>query len=153
MVRSAWSRAEKPAFEVGEIPSEDAVKYLQDRGVPEAIAAQAVAEVTGGLFTALNDFATAHAKGRDLTAIKKQLSNTTATMLVRLDVSPDHCAFKGITASGSITAYDAHLHGLTQQATDSLIRHNILAIHPDGQLTFHDQFVKMWFATGRSLTN
>jgi hypothetical protein len=153
MVRSAWSRAEKPAFEVGEIPSADAVKYLEVSGVPEAIAAQAVIEVTGGLFTALNDFAADHAKGRDLTGIKTQLSNATATTLIRLDVSPDHSAFKEITANGSITTYDAHLHGLTQQATDSLIRHNILAIHPDGQLTFHDQFVKMWFATGRSLTN
>jgi hypothetical protein len=150
MVRSAWSRAEKPAFEVGEIPSADAVKYLQDRGVPKDIAAQAVAEVTGGLFTALNDFATDHAKGRDLTGIKRLLSNTTATMLVRLGVPFDHSVFKEITANGSITTHDAHLHGLTQQDIDNLVRHKILTIHPDGLLTFHNQFVKMWLSTADS---
>ncbi len=83
MARSAWSRAEKPPFEIGEIADEEAVDFLVKRGVPAADAEKAVKDITGGLFASLNDFLSNHKKGKSYEEIVKTLDETTKKNLLK----------------------------------------------------------------------
>jgi len=59
IARSAWSRATIP-FEVGDIPDEQAIKFLQDFKIDPKIAEHVVKYLTGGRFSLLKRFLSQH---------------------------------------------------------------------------------------------
>lgn len=53
--RSAWSRANIP-LEIGDIPEEEAVKFLKESGTDQTTAEFVVKHLTGGRFALLKQF-------------------------------------------------------------------------------------------------
>ena len=148
MARSSWSRAEKPPFEIGEIPDILAVEYLTKKGVREDEAKLAVANLTGGLFVSLNDFATASLKGLTYEQLAEQRDRALRRKLLDLKVAPDHALFRQLVKHTNIGTDDALDHGIGIGKTqlDLLLKNNILAVHPNDTYTFHDRHTAVWFS-------
>jgi len=145
MSRSAWSRAEKPPFEIGEISNDDAVSYLEQRGVPRQVAEQAVQTISGGLFASLNDFTSNYRKGKKLEDIVIELDSKTSIVLLDLKIKVDHPVFRQILVGGSIRSDEARKLGMSSEEVQRLVSNNILATHPNATLSFHDRHVDVWF--------
>ena len=143
MSRSAWSRAEKPAFEVGEISDDEAVVFLVKAGVAEAEARLAVTNVTGGLFALLNDYVSSHKAGKKYDDIVEVLGTKISKALMELDLSPTHSFFQYLASNKSIKTDSALAKSGVQ--VELLLKRNILAAHPNETYTFHDRHVAVWF--------
>ena len=152
MSRSAWSRAKQPAFEVGEISDEAAVQYLKDCGVSSAVAERAVRELTGGLFASLNHFVSNNSEGRKLEEIVVERDRTTREALFDFGLSPEHAVFKYLVDNKSIGKDTVRDLNMSKEVKEGLVKHNILATHPNGTLTFHDRHVQVWFHKTLSTT-
>ena len=143
MSRSAWSRAEKPAFEIGEISDDEAVVFLVKAGVAEDEARLAVANVTGGLFALLNNYISAHKAGKNYDEIVETLDTKTSKALMDLDLSPTHPFFQYLASNQSIKTDNALAKSGVQ--VEMLLKRNILSAHPNETYTFHDRHVAVWF--------
>ena len=144
MARSSWSRAEKPPFEIGEIPDDQAVEYLTKKGVREDEAKVAVANLTGGLFVSLNDFATSSLEGMTYEQLVEQRDSALEKKLRRLKVAPDHAMFQQLVKCKSVRTGDDL--GMAESQVDLLLLNNILAAHPNETYTFHDRHTAVWFS-------
>ena len=144
MARSSWSRAKKPPFEFGEIPDDPAVEYLTKKGVREDEAKVAVANLTGGLFVSLNDFATSSLEGMTYEQLVEQRDSALAKKLRRLKVAPDHAMFQQLVKCKSVRTGDDL--GMAESQVDLLLLDNILAAHPNETYTFHDRHTAVWFS-------
>jgi len=145
MSRSAWSRVEKPPFEVGEISDVDAISYLKKRGITPDLAEKVVKEITGGLFVMLNDFVSNHQKGIKYEEIQQILNAKTNIDMIDLQISENHILFKRLIANAKVRIDEARALGMPHEKLELLLKKNILAIHPDLTYTFHDRHVSRWF--------
>ena len=144
MARSSWSRAEKPPFEIGEIPDDQAVEYLTKKGIREDEAKVTVANLTGGLFVSLNDFASSSLEGMTYEQLVEQRDSALAKKLRRLKVAPDHAMFQQLVKCKSVRTGDDL--GMAESQLDLLLLNNILAAHPNETYTFHDRHTATWFS-------
>jgi hypothetical protein len=145
MSRSSWSRAKKPPFEVGEISDEDAIGYLKNRGVDQELAEKIVKNITGGLFIMLNDFVSNHQEGMKYDDILKVLNENTHEIIADLKVPLDHMLFQRLVTNSSIGTGVARDLGISKDELESLLKKNIIAVHPNLTYTFHDRHVGRWF--------
>ena len=146
MARSSWSRAKKPPFEIGEIPDDQAVEYLMKKGIREDEAKLAVANLTGGLFVSLNDFATASLKGMTYEQLAEQRDRALRKRLLVLKVVADHALFRQLVKHANIGTDDALGLGMEEAQLDLLLKNNILAVHPNDTYTFYDRHIATWFS-------
>lgn len=146
MSRSAWSRAEKPPFEIGEIDDQEAVAFLVKRSVPTEEAEKAVKDITGGLFAALNDFISNHKKGKSHEEIVKILDKTTNEAMKDLTIEPKGEFFKVLVDKKFIYSDQARDY-FSKDQLELMLKHKILAVHPNQTYTtFYDRHVAVWFA-------
>ena len=146
MARSSWSRADKPPFEIGEIPDDLAVEYLKKKGVREDQAKLAVANLTGGLFASLNDFASASAKGMTYEQLAEQRDTGLRQRLLVLKIVFTHALFQQLVKHKSVRMDEPLDLGMEQAQLDLLLKNNILSAHPDKTYTFHDRHTAIWFS-------
>ena len=106
MVRSSWSRADDP-YEIGEIPDDQAMEYLMMNGISENIAKRVVANLTGGLFGALNKFITSSSKGRTYEQLAEQRDDTLRESLMILKVLFYHVLFQRLVKKQSVGSAEA----------------------------------------------
>jgi ABC-type dipeptide/oligopeptide/nickel transport system ATPase component len=148
MSRSSWSRAQKPAYEVGEIPDEAAVEYLTKEGknIPEELAKKVVSNLTGGSFTLLSDFICNY-KERQLSYEETEeiMDQSTEISLKKMKIDPQSAFFHQLVANQFITT-DKALNYCSKKQLQSLLRRNILAFHPNETYTFYDRHVSTCFA-------
>jgi hypothetical protein len=146
MARSSWSRAKKPPFEIGEIPDDQAVEYLTKKGVREDEAKVAVANLTGGLFISLDDFATSSLEGITYEQLVEQRDRALREGLLVLKIAINHALFQQLVKHAKIGADDALDLGMEKAQLDRLLKDNILAAHPNKTYTFHDRHTATWFS-------
>ena len=147
MARSSWSRAENPPFEIGEIPDDQAVEYLTKNGVREDEAKVAVANLTGGLFSSLNGFATASLKGMTYEQLAEQRDSALDSKLSDLETSVNNALFRHLVKHSSIKTNEARrVFGMKKDQLEVLLKNNILAVHPNDTYTFHDRHTATWFS-------
>jgi ABC-type oligopeptide transport system ATPase subunit len=145
MAQGSWSRAEKPLFEIGEIPDDLAVEYLTSRGVGVDEAKIAVANLTGGLFVALQDFSTARSKGQTYEQFAEQMDTDLEARLLVSKIASNHALFLHLVKHQSIRKNEALKLGMEQPQLDQLLKNNVLAAHPNWTYTFHDRHTATWF--------
>ena len=146
MARSSWSRAKKPPFEIGEIPDDRAVEYLTKKGVREDEAKVAVANLTGGLFVALNDFATSSLEGMTYEQLVEQRDRALRLRLIDSKVPIRHALFQHLAKHQSVEIDKARDLGMGKAQLEGLLKDNILAVHPNNTYTFHDRHTATWFS-------
>ena len=149
MVRSSWSRAKKPPFEIGEIPDEQAVAYLTKKGVREDEAKLAVANLTGGLFTSLKNFQEAILEGLTYEQLLKQRDIALRLRLINSKIPVSHALFQQLVQHASIGMDEARSLLMEEAQLDFLLKNNILAAHPNNTYTFHDRHTAVWFSKQR----
>jgi KaiC/GvpD/RAD55 family RecA-like ATPase len=144
--QSAWSRALKPPFEVGDIPDADAVEFLKGKGVAEEQAAEAVRVITGGRFALLTDYVAAYnamgnkaAAAELFNAVEEQLSE-------RVKLPRDHALFRALVEKGVVDAKAANAL-VSEDTRSALLAENILAAHypRTKAYTFHSRYVETFF--------
>ena len=146
MACSSWSRADKPPFEIGEISDDQAVEYLTKLGVREDEAKVAVANLTGGLFVSLNDFATASLKGMTYEQLVKQRDRALRERLIDSKIPLRHDLFYHLAKHKSVGTAEARDLEMEKTQLDLLLKNNILAAHPNKTYTFHDRHTAVWFS-------
>jgi len=143
MASSAWSRAED-AFEVGEISDEDAEDYLVRRRVCKEDAKLAVANLTGGLFVALERYLGKYNEVAFKDMLKKEdeelLNKVTAA-----DVSSSHALFRELLRDRNVPISRTRQLGMPRTTVDRLLAENVLSLHPNSTYTFHDRHAASWF--------
>ena len=145
MARSSWSRADDP-YEIGEISDDLAVEYLTSNGVREDEAKLAVANLTGGLFGALNKFVTSSLKGKTYEQLMEQRDEALRKALLILKVPFHHVLFQRLVNKHSVGSAEALDLRMEQALLDCLLKNNILAAHPNETYTFHDRHTATWFS-------
>jgi hypothetical protein len=144
--RSAWSRAFKPPYEVGDIFDKDAVDFLKGKGVEENQAIEAVMNITGGRFELLNDYVAAY-KVMGNKSTYEQLFKETILSLRLAGLEKNHEFFKILVTNQSIDDDPARI--LWKDKFDStmkiLLEKNIIAAHPNLTYTFHSRYVETFF--------
>jgi hypothetical protein len=143
MGRSAWSRALKPPFEVGELDDPVAVDFLRKRGVDETVAEDAVATITGGRFASLNDFASRWQKESNA-VIRDQMDVATNTSLKRAGIVSDHELFRRLLQDERLKS-DAAIDIIQSDKLDVLVEKNVVCVHPDGTYGFQSRQVAKFF--------
>jgi hypothetical protein len=144
--RSAWSRAHKEVYEVGDIPDADAVKYLVGRQVPHGQAEEAVRTITGGRFELLTDYVKVYAAVGNAATRDKLHAKVDETLRRSIKLSSDHVLFRTLLTRRVVDSATAD--ALVQEATlKALLAANILAAHPDPTkaYTFHSRYVESYF--------
>ena len=146
MARSSWSRADDP-YEIGEIPDDQAVKFLMMNGIPEDVAKRAVTNLTGGLFGALNKFVTSSTKGMTYEQLMEQRDSALDSKLLDLEISVNNALFRHLIKHRSIRTNEARrVIGMKKDQLEFLLKNNILVVHPNETYTFHDRHIAMWFS-------
>lgn len=148
--RGSWSHAKKPVCKVGEISDDDAMLYLVDRGVDKAMAAEAVHTITGGMFSLLDDFVDMIGANKSLPEIRRAWECKLNVHLHQHHIAVDHELFKVLTRDGRVEADEAE-EIMNADLIESLVKANILAVHPDYAYTFHDRLMATYFHTRLSM--
>lgn len=99
--RSAWSRASEP-MEVGEISDEQAVEYLTKHKVPQELAKEAVATMTGGNFALLNKF-TASYERETIPKMRAEMDTRLTNCLAKHGLAVNHPLFSRLLNEKRIT--------------------------------------------------
>jgi hypothetical protein len=144
--QSAWSRALKPPFEVGDIADADAVQFLMGKGVEENQAAEAVRDITGGRFALLSDYVAAY-KAVGNKAAREELFKTIEKQLRGpVKLPRDHALFRALVENGAVDSNTADALA-PEDAQKALLAGNILAGHYSHTkaYTFHSRFVQSFF--------
>lgn len=148
MARSSWSRARSPPFEIGEISDEEAVEFLKGLGVPVNVGSESVRVLTGGEFSALNNFADCFRTDGTLETLKKLVhiadTRLQATLLKQA-FDFNHNFFYQLMLTKRMEYPAALKLGMSAAQIDQLLKYNVLAIHPDEQLTFYNRHTQVWF--------
>ena len=147
MARSSWSRADDP-YEIGEIPDDQAVKFLMMNGILEDVAKRAVANLTGGLFGALNKFVTSSTKGTTYEQLVEQRDSALDSKLFDLEISVNNALFRHLVKHRSIRTNEARrVIGMKKDQLEFLLKNNILVVQPNETYTFHDRHIATWFCS------
>ena len=113
MARSTWSRAYEPLYEIEELADDEAIDHLMKKGVPVDIAKLAVANLTGGSFALLNQFASAYLHGMSYEQMLQQKDEILCEALLKLNVVPlNHDLFQRLVKNQSVTWPEALELGL-----------------------------------------
>ncbi len=140
---SAWSRALRP-IEVGEISDDDAVKYMELRGVWHDVALDAVKNITGGRFSLLMQRATLLM----LESNKEWLAELEGRIEGRLkdrEISRTHKAFFYLLSGEPVRKTALRDSKLSFTDIDYLLKENILSLHSDGTYSFQARYVQRFF--------
>jgi ABC-type dipeptide/oligopeptide/nickel transport system ATPase component len=155
MSRSSWSRAQKPAYEVGEIPDDVAMEYLMEEGnnIPKELAKNVVSNLTGGSFTLLSDFICNYKERKiSFEEMEEIMDQSTEISLKKMKIDPQSAFFQHLVANQSIKA-DKALNYYSKKQLQLFLRRNILAFHPNETYTFYDRHVAIWFAKNITVTS
>lgn len=134
---SAWSHARSPVL-VDEVPDEQAIAYLVDRGVPQAAAEEAVQTLTGGLFGELIMLTNKLNRKMSIEDIRAGKDVNTQEVLERIKVPVDHLLFARLLVEESIQGTPGQL-GMDRAQRDLLVKGGILSVHPGYQHSFRDR--------------
>jgi hypothetical protein len=140
---SAWSRALRP-IEVGEISDEDAVRYLESRGVGRDDALDSVKSVTGGRFSLLTDRATSFML-RSNEEWLVELEGVIEGRLKRREISPAHKVFAMLLSSHPVRDRSLLENKLSSSDIEYLLKENILSLHSNGTYSFQARYVQRFF--------
>jgi KaiC/GvpD/RAD55 family RecA-like ATPase len=150
--RSAWSRAHKQVYEVGDIPDADAVKYLVEGRVPQTQAEEAVRTITGGRFELLTDYVNVYAAAGNATT-RDNLYRQVQKGLDEVNVDSRHAIFRDLLENKRIDDHAARLlWGGESTVIRALLAKNIIAAHPDNTFSFHSRYVETFFQSVFSST-
>lgn len=152
MATSSWSRAKRP-FEIGEISDDEAVSFLVKKDIPVSVASDAVSNLTGGEFAALNSFVEEYQSGGKLQDILRTRNDQTEAVLLQLGLDSGHSMFRQLNTNKRIGLTVALKLGLSILQIESLLKSNILATHPDSKLSFHDRQTEVWFRNKLTVTS
>jgi hypothetical protein len=153
--RSCWSRA--TVIEIGDIPDGQAVEYLIKNGVAEDQAKSAVASLTGGRFSLLNNFIVANRAGIKYEQMMEKKDSVLEARLADLEGVRTNAKylgwilcyerlFKFLVEHGRVGVGAARISiGMTKAQLDLLLQNSILAEHADGTYTFFDRHTSDWF--------
>lgn len=134
---TAILRAEE-VYEVGDLTDGEAEAWLvKEYLVEPSRAAELVATLCGGLFPLLHRCGKSKEPVKD---IAEALFEETRFKLTQIGVKADHKVLRAILARGRITMTQAHRLA-TPLEIKELLRKNIVAVHVDNTLTFHDRRV------------
>jgi hypothetical protein len=133
---SAESRCNRnQVYEVGNISNADAIKFVISRyGLGEARATELVETITGGRFTLLQNYGDT---ANPLEAIRKVLDIEANVKLRLAGVHATHPLLETLAVSKCITV-DMAEDMLEPSKISALLRHNILAVHPNFTYTFNN---------------
>jgi hypothetical protein len=138
--RSAWSRAMQP-LEVGQISDQEAVDYLQKRGVAPGDALDAVKTISGGRFSLLVAKTSRRQSNEEWLA---ELEGHVKGRLKRRGLSTTHKAFSALL-KGSAHETTLLECGLSSGDLEYLVKENILSRHSDGSFSFQARYVQKFF--------
>jgi hypothetical protein len=130
-------------IEIGDIPDEQALKYLQSFQVPDDRAIDAVANITGGRLIDLVQYKSAYSEYKSNADYREPFDNNIQSTLVRLNFQKDHALFEALK-SGAVSTSAAKAK-VTAEQLAYLLKHNVLAQHADWSLSFHSRVVKTFF--------
>jgi hypothetical protein len=144
--RSAWSRALKPPFEVGDISDADAVEFLKGKGVEEEQATEAVRDITGGRFALLTDYLSAYKSVGNKVALREFWNSIEEQLSERVKLPPDHAFFRKMVEQGCVDSATARSL-VSEETRKALLSGNIVAAHyaRTQALTFHSRYVETFF--------
>jgi hypothetical protein len=145
MSRSSWSRAKQPPFEVGEISDEDAIDYLKKKGIDQDLAEKVVKNITGGLFSMLKNYVSNNQEGMKYDDILQILNENTYQVVSELKIPVNNMLFQRLIKDARIGTGVARNLDVSEDQLKSLLKKNILAVHPNCTYTFHDRHVSRWF--------
>jgi hypothetical protein len=139
---SAWSRALRPV-EIGEISDEDAVKYLESRGVRRDEALDAVKTITGGRFSLLTDKATYNGKSNEewLVELERGIRDRLKTKNIQIL----HTCFRSLLAGQAMSKESLLENKLSSSDIEYLLKENILSLHSNGTYSFQARYVQKFF--------
>ena len=124
---------------MGDISDADAIKFVvSSYGKDELHAKELVETITGGRFPLLQNYGKST---KPLNAIREVLDIETNIDLRSSGVHRTHPMFKALAAATSINK-DLAEEMLERSKIRKLLRHNILAVHPNGTYTFNTRHVE-----------
>ncbi|CAI2190537.1 19455_t:CDS:2 [Funneliformis geosporum] len=144
--RSAWSRVTIP-FEVGDIPDEQAIKFLQDFKIDPKIAEHVVKYLTGGRFSLLKRFLSEHQinQGKNsFEEFKEKLFWETKRDLYMMKLPRNHEFFLKLANVHHIEIEEARSY-MPIDMIHKLVDINILKEHQDFTVSFHSRYVDTYF--------
>ena len=144
--RSAWSRALKPPYEVGDIDDTDAVEFLTGKGVEENQAAEAVRDITGGRFELLNDYVAAYNEAGNKDARDEKFALVEEQLRTSVKLPRDHPLFRELLKRCTLDSATTDAL-VSEEARKALLAENILAAHfpRTKAYTFHSRYVETYF--------
>lgn len=105
----------------------------------------AVADLTGGLFVALDFYADARSRGSSYTQVLEVKDRNVAIAMQDAGLSVSHPVFRELVRDGRIDTTRPVDLGMANAYVKELLAANILSVHPDQTYTFHDRHVAKWF--------
>ncbi|RHZ60327.1 hypothetical protein Glove_355g68 [Diversispora epigaea] len=142
--RSAWSRA-SISFEVGDIPDEEAVKFLQNFAIDPKIAERVVKYLTGGRFALLNQFQKLNRyRINSFEEFKMKLFKQIKKDLDMIEFSINHKIFTKLIEVHRIDISQAKFD-IPLNMIHKLIEVNILKENQDYTVSFHSRYVDTFF--------
>jgi len=145
--RSSWSRCDS-VMEIGDIPFEDATKYLEHKGLTKEIAAKCVSELSGGRVSLLKMMAASLSSGMKYEQLKVQQMEEVRGDFVRAGFYLDDTQGKYIKSivqellnkDGKISITSAVIQSHFKDLFPMLLSSQVIAHHvSDNSITFESQ--------------
>ena len=142
MIQSHSHASRSEVFVVGEIEDNEAVEYLVSKGINKKNATDAVARITGGRFTLLNSYVSAHQRSITNDQVLANYHAATERALKKLRIKKTDPLFSNV-AAGSLYEKDDQVD---VDELSKLARENILVVDlATGLVTFNSRHVQTFF--------
>ncbi|RHZ70686.1 hypothetical protein Glove_268g16 [Diversispora epigaea] len=149
--RSAWSRADIPVIEIGDLSKEESMEYLISIRKIKPEEAEKLYDLVGGRILNLKSVADKSLKGFSFENIKELFFGTTYDSLEKAEMNPgqeNHEAAKiiiGTLLNSNNTLHVSMLRELTKVEPNNMLKYNIFAYHPRNKaVTFQSRLVECY---------
>ncbi|RHZ48448.1 hypothetical protein Glove_551g12 [Diversispora epigaea] len=145
-VRSAWSRADKPVIEIGDLSKEETMEYLiKKRGI-NSVEAEKLYDLVGGRILDLKSVADKSLIGQSFENIKKIVFNDIYDNFEKAKINPDQTnhemakiIIRALLNSNNVF-HVSKIRELTKVEPNRLLENNVFAYHPGNKtVTFQSR--------------
>ncbi|CAG8680093.1 7524_t:CDS:2, partial [Ambispora leptoticha] len=149
--RSAWSRADKPVMEIGDLSEKESIDYLINKRKINSVEAKKLYELVGGRIVDLKSVAGKFLAGQSFEVIKQQVFGTVYDNLETAGMNPgqqNHEAAKIIIRTllnSNDMLHISMLREMTKVEPSKLLEGNVFAYHPENKaVTFQSRSIECY---------
>ncbi|CAG8485007.1 1073_t:CDS:2, partial [Scutellospora calospora] len=149
--RSAWSRADKPVMEIGDLSEKESIDYLINKRKIDSVEAKKLYELVGGRIVDLKSVADKSLAGQKFEVIKQQVFGTVYDYLEAAGMNPSQPNYEAakIIIRTLLNSNDllhiSMLRKMTKVEPSKLLEGNVFAYHPENKtVTFQSRSIECY---------